>query len=149
MNDQFWMKEAYNLALLAQKQGEVPIGAILIDDNDQIIGRGWNQVLHKHDPSAHAEVLALREAGLHLQNYRLENTTLYVTLEPCCMCAGALVQARIKRLVFATRDFKSGAAGSTFNIVQDPSLNHHIQIDEGFLQQECATLLTEFFVKRR
>lgn len=149
MSDLFWMKEAYHLALLAQEQNEVPVGAILVDEDNLLVGRGWNQVLQNNDPTAHAEIVALREAGLKKQNYRFQNTTLYVTLEPCCMCAGALVHARIKRLVFATRDFKTGAAGSVFNFLQDSTLNHHIQIDEGILQNDCAALLTDFFQSRR
>lgn len=149
MNDLFWMKKAFSLALTAQDQGEVPVGAILIDENNQILGRGWNQVLKANDPTAHAEIVALREACAQSQNYRLQNTTLYVTLEPCCMCAGALVHARIKRLVFATRDFKAGAAGSVLNLLQGASLNHQVQIDEGVLQHECSSLLTDFFKARR
>jgi len=149
MSDILWMQEAFNLALTARDQGEVPVGAILVDENNQVVGRGWNQVLQTNDPTAHAEILALREAGALLQNYRLQNTTLYVTLEPCSMCAGALVHARINRLVFATRDFKTGAAGSTFNLLQGGVLNHQVQIDEGFLQHECAALLTDFFKARR
>lgn len=149
MNDLFWMQHAYKLALTAREQGEVPVGAIVVSDDNQSIGRGWNQVIQSHDPSAHAEILALREAAAQLQNYRLLNTTLYVTLEPCCMCAGALVQARVKRLVFATRDFKAGAAGSIYNVLQGYPLNHQVQIDEGVLQQECARLLEEFFKFRR
>lgn len=149
MSDSHWMKYAYDLALTARDQGEVPVGAVLVNESNQIVGRGWNQVLKNNDPSAHAEILAIREASAHLQNYRLENTTLYVTLEPCCMCAGALVYARIKRLVFATRDIKAGAAGSVFNLLQGYPLNHQIQIDEGFLQPECSQLLTEFFKSRR
>jgi tRNA(adenine34) deaminase len=149
MSDVFWMQEAFNLALTAYGQGEVPVGAILVDENNQVVGRGWNQVLQTNDPTAHAEILALREAGGLLQNYRLLNTTLYVTLEPCSMCAGALVHARINRLVFATRDFKAGAAGSAFNLLQGGVLNHQVQIDEGFLQHECAALLTDFFKARR
>ncbi len=149
MSDLLWMQEAFNLALTAHEQGEVPVGAILVDENNQVVGRGWNQVLQTNDPTAHAEILALREAGALLKNYRLQNTTLYVTLEPCSMCAGALVHARINRLVFATRDFKAGAAGSAFNLLQGSVLNHQIQIDEGFLQHECASLLTDFFKARR
>lgn len=149
MSDVLWMQEAFNLALIARDQGEVPVGAILVDENNQVVGRGWNQVLQTNDPTAHAEILALREAGALLQNYRLQNTTLYVTLEPCSMCAGALVHARINRLVFATRDFKAGAAGSAFNLLQGGVLNHQVQIDEGFLQHECAALLTDFFKARR
>ncbi len=149
MSDFYWMKQAYDLAISAGKQGEVPIGAVLVDENNQILGRGWNQVLQTHDPTAHAEIIAIREASAYLQNYRLLNTTLYVTLEPCCMCAGALVHARIKRLVFATRDFKAGAAGSVYNVVHGYPLNHQIQIDEGFLQHDCSTLLVDFFNERR
>lgn len=148
-SDPFWMKQAYDLAVIAGAQGEVPIGAVLVQDNNQIIGRGWNQVVRTHDPTAHAEIVAIREASVSLQNYRLPNTTLYVTLEPCCMCAGALVHARIQRLVFATRDFKAGAAGSVYNVLQGYPLNHQIQIDEGFLQHDCASLLGDFFKDRR
>lgn len=149
INDSYWMEQALNLALKAREQGEVPVGAVLVGESNQLLGRGWNQVVQTNDPSAHAEILALREAATHVQNYRLDNTTLYVTLEPCCMCAGALVHARIKRLVFATRDFKAGAAGSVLNLLQGYPLNHKVHIDEGVLQHECATLLTDFFKTRR
>ena len=101
------------------------------------------------DPTAHAEIVAIRAAAGYLQNYRLQNTTLYVTLEPCCMCAGALVHARVKRVVFATRDFKAGAAGSIFNLLQGYPLNHQVQIDEGIMQHECAAILNDFFKSRR
>ncbi|WP_094092311.1 tRNA adenosine(34) deaminase TadA [Legionella clemsonensis] len=143
------MTEAYNLALKAKDQGEIPVGAVLVAENNQLLGRGWNQVLQKHDPCAHAELIALREAARQLQNYRLLNTTLYVTLEPCAMCAGALVHARVKRVVFATRDFKAGAAGSVYNLLQGYPLNHRVIIDEGIMQQECALLLTDFFKAKR
>lgn len=149
MSDLHWMKEALQLAQLAEKQGEVPVGAVVVDDQNQLIGRGWNQVLQTNDPSAHAEIIALRDAAKRLQNHRLKQTTLYVTLEPCCMCAGALVHARIKRLVFATRDFKTGAAGSVFNFLQGDPLNHAVQLDEGILQHECAILLSDFFKRCR
>ena len=149
MSDLFWMQQAFDLAVIAGEQGEIPVGAVLVGENNQVIGRGFNQVLHTNDPSAHAELIAIREGAAYLQNYRLQNTTLYVTLEPCCMCAGALVHARIKRLVFATRDFKAGAAGSIFNLLQGYPLNHQVQIDEGVLQQECAQLLEGFFRARR
>lgn len=149
MSDLFWMQEAYQLALLAREQGEVPVGAVLINQQKEIIGRGWNQVVQKNDPSAHAELLAIREAAHASQNYRLDNTTLYVTLEPCCMCAGAIIHARIKRLVFATRDFRAGAAGSVFNLLQGVPLNHRVQIDEGVMQEESALLLVDFFKDRR
>ena len=149
MNDLDWMQEAYLLALKARDQGEVPVGAVLVDSQHQRIGEGWNQVLSLNDPSAHAEILAIRDAAHYLNNYRLEQTTLYVTLEPCCMCAGALVHARIHRIVFATRDMKAGAAGTVFNLLQGYPLNHRIQIDEGLLQKESAALLADFFKSRR
>lgn len=148
MNDSFWMAQAYELALKAKEQGEVPIGAVLISSDQQLLGRGWNQVIGNHDPSAHAEVIAIRAAAANLVNYRLLNTTLYVTLEPCAMCAGALIHARIARVVFATRDFKAGAAGSVYNLLQGYPLNHQVKIDEGLMQQECAQLLSDFFRKR-
>ena len=149
MNDRFWMQQAYDLAHIAKSQGEVPVGAVLVSDQHQLLGRGWNQVLQTSDPTAHAEIMAIRDAAAHLKNYRLQDTTLYVTLEPCCMCAGALVHARIKRLVFATRDVKAGAAGSVYNLLAGYPLNHQVQIDEGCLQSECALLLTDFFNLRR
>ncbi|MDI9819802.1 MULTISPECIES: tRNA adenosine(34) deaminase TadA [unclassified Legionella] len=149
MNDTVWMAQAYQLALRAKEEGEVPVGAILVSADDCLIGRGWNQVVQKNDPCAHAELLAIRDAAQHLQNYRLLDTTLYVTLEPCAMCAGALVHARIKRLVFATRDFKAGAAGSVYNLLQGYPLNHQVKIDEGILQENCANLLVDFFGNRR
>lgn len=143
------MAQAYELALKAQKEGEVPVGAVLISAEGAVLGRGSNQVRQNNDPCAHAEILALREAGQTLKNYRLLNTTLYVTLEPCAMCAAALVHARIERLVFATRDFKGGAAGSVFNLLRGQPLNHRVQIDEGLMQEECALLLADFFKERR
>lgn len=149
MSDSFWMAQAYELALKAKEQGEIPVGAVLIAPDNTLIGRGWNQVIQCNDPCAHAELIALRDAGSQLQNYRLLNTTLYVTLEPCSMCAGALVNARIERLVFATRDFKTGAAGSVYNLLQGYPLNHQVQIDEGIMQKDCANLLVDFFKERR
>lgn len=139
------MGQAFELALQAKAVGEVPVGAVLVSADNQLLGRGWNQVIQKRDPSAHAELIAIREAALTLQNHRLLNTKLYVTLEPCPMCAGALVHARLARLVFATRDFKTGAAGSVYNLLQGYPLNHRVQIDEGIMQEECANLLTDFF----
>lgn len=149
MSDIGWMQQALDLARIARFQGEVPVGAVLVSEQNEIVGLGWNQVIQTNDPTAHAEVLAIRDATSTIQNYRLDNTTLYVTLEPCCMCAGALVHARIKRIVFGTRDLKAGAAGSIYNLLQGFPLNHQIQIDEGFLQYECASLLTDFFKSRR
>lgn len=149
MNNIFWMKQAMELAKRAGSLGEVPVGAVLVNDNNTLAGQGFNQVISKNDPSAHAEILALREAAQTLGNYRLENTTLYVTLEPCCMCAGAMVHARVQRVVFACRDFSAGAAGSVYNLLKGSPLNHQVQIDEGFLQEECSQLLKDFFRQRR
>ncbi|OCH97531.1 tRNA adenosine(34) deaminase TadA [Legionella jamestowniensis] len=149
MNDSFWMAEAYSLALKAKEQGEVPVGAVLVDHKNQLLGKGWNQVLQTNDPCAHAELIAIRDAAMQLQNYRLLDTTLYVTLEPCVMCAGALVHARIKRVVFATRDFRAGAAGSVYNLLQGYPLNHQVIIDEGMMQHDCACLLIDFFKVKR
>jgi len=143
------MKQAYELALKAKEQGEIPIGAILVAADNTLLGCGWNQVLQSNDPCAHAELIAIRSAAKSLGNYRLLNTTLYTTLEPCAMCAGALVHARVKRVVFATRDFKAGAAGSVYNLLQGYPLNHQVQIDEGIMQQACANLLTDFFQEHR
>ena len=149
MNDLAWMQHAYQLALQAEAAGEVPVGAVLVSSDGVLLGSGFNQVITQHDPTAHAEVLALREAAQKTQNYRLLDTTMYVTLEPCSMCAGALLQARVTRLVFATRDLKTGAAGSVFNLLGGEALNHRIQIDEGSLQAESAALLSSFFRRRR
>lgn len=149
MDDVAWMQQAYQLALRAEAAGEVPVGAVLVSKDGVLLGSGFNQVIAHNDPTAHAEVLALREAAQKTQNYRLLDTTLYVTLEPCSMCAGALVQARCTRLVFATRDLKTGAAGSVFNVLGSAALNHRLQIDEGLLQAECAALLSSFFCARR
>ena len=149
VSDTVWMQHALDLARLAQQQGEVPVGAVLVSETNELLGRGWNQVIQSHDPTAHAEIVAIRDAAMHLQQYRLENTTLYVTLEPCCMCAGALVHARVKRVVFGTRDLNAGAAGSVYHLLQGARLNHAVQVDEGFLQQDCALLLTHFFKTKR
>lgn len=145
MNDKYWMHKAYEQALIAQSEGEVPVGAVLVSSDNELLSMGRNNLEQSHDPSGHAEVIAIRQAALVLQNHRLLDTTLYVTLEPCVMCAGLIVHARIKRLVFATRDFKSGAAGSVFNLLQGYPLNHKVIIDEGVMQSECALLLSNFF----
>ncbi|MDP3704910.1 MAG: tRNA adenosine(34) deaminase TadA [Legionellaceae bacterium] len=149
MLEKIWMQRAFDLALKARDQGEVPVGAVLVSSKGELMGIGWNQVLQRNDPTAHAEVLAIQDASSRYNNYRLDDSTLYVTLEPCCMCAGAMIHARIKRVVFATRDFKAGSAGSVYNLLQGYPLNHQIDIDEGFLQQECAELLSDFFKQRR
>lgn len=143
-----WMQRALELAREAEQVGEVPVGAVLVKD-DEIIGEGFNSPITNHDPSAHAEIQALRAAGLLQQNYRLPNTTLYVTLEPCCMCAGAIIQARIERLVFATSDPKTGAAGSVFNLLNSDQLNHKVTVTGGVMEAEASTLLTEFFKAKR
>lgn len=148
-SDKIWMQRAYALALKAKSQAEVPVGAVLVDENNDLLGEGWNQTRHKQDPTAHAEIIAIREAAARLDNYRLLNTTLYVTLEPCCMCAGALIQARISRIVFAARDFKAGATGSVYNLLRGSPLNHQVQIDEGIMQEACSLLLNDFFRERR
>lgn len=143
-----WMQHALKLANNAQSQGEIPVGAVLVQDG-KIIGEGWNQSITLHDPSAHAEMLAIREAGKTLKNYRLINSTLYVTLEPCSMCAGMLVHSRINRVVFGASDFKTGAAGSVMNLLNDERLNHQIELTKGVLGKECGAILSDFFRMRR
>ena len=147
-DDESYMRRALELARQAQTAGEVPVGAVLVHD-DAIIAEGWNQPIRAHDPSAHAEMVTLRAAGQALASYRLLDTTLYVTLEPCPMCAGAMVHARVRRLVFGAPDPRAGAAGSVFNLVQHPALNHRIEFSSGVLGEECASLLREFFLARR
>ena len=146
--DFFWMERALGLARQAEANGEVPVGAVLVRDED-IIGEGYNSPISRHDPSAHAEIVALRAAGLCDQNYRLPGTTLYVTLEPCCMCAGAIIQARVERLVYAAADPGAGAAGSVFDLLQSAALNHRVEVSAGVMADEAAGLLTEFFRSRR
>ena len=147
-SDENWMRYALQLAQQAALQGDVPVGAVLVQD-DNILGEGWNQPISLNDPSAHAEMLAMRTAGQTTANYRLPNTTLYVTLEPCCMCAGAMIHARIARVVFGAYDPKTGAAGSLFSVLNDPRHNHQVQISGGVLAEECAELLRTFFRERR
>lgn len=148
LDDTFWMQQALQRAEFALQHNEVPVGAIVVHDNT-IIGEGWDQTVTEKDPTAHAEIIALRAAGKTLQNYRLLGTTLYVTLEPCSMCAGALVNARIKRVVFALADSKSGACGSVFNIIDAPCLNHRLYSTQGILAEESLALLQDFFRVRR
>ena len=142
------MREALLLARTADERGEVPVGAVIAIDG-AIIGRGWNRPIATSDPTAHAEIIALREAAAHIGNYRLEDTTIYVTLEPCAMCAGALVNARIRRLVFGARDLRFGAVRSKFRLCDSELLNHRIEIVEGVLGAECQELLQAFFARRR
>ncbi|EBW6088166.1 MULTISPECIES: tRNA adenosine(34) deaminase TadA [Atlantibacter] len=145
---EYWMQHALTLAQRAWDEGEVPVGAVLVQDN-RVIGEGWNRPIGRHDPTAHAEIMALRQGGMVLQNYRLLNTTLYVTLEPCIMCAGAMVHSRIGTLVFGARDAKTGAVGSLMNVPAHPGMNHHMQVIEGVLAPSCSALLSDFFRVRR
>jgi tRNA(adenine34) deaminase len=142
------MQYAIQLAAKAEATGEVPVGAVLVK-NGQILGEGWNLSICRHDPTAHAEMQAIRQAGQALQNYRMLDCTLYVTLEPCAMCAGALVHSRVKRLVFGASDLKAGACGSVFDLVRHPQLNHQLEVCGGVLAEQCATQLSAFFKKRR
>lgn len=146
--DHQFMSEALELAAKAEASGEVPVGAIVVYQG-QIIGRGYNRVITDLDPSAHAEMVAVREAARHLGNYRMLDTTLYVTLEPCPMCAGMLVHSRVRRIVFGAYDEKTGAAGSLMNIAQDARLNHQLEVSGGIMADACAQRLADFFKHRR
>ena len=148
MNDEFFMAEALRLAGLAEQQGEVPVGAV-VAGGDAILGRGYNCPLSRSDPTAHAEILAIREAAATIGNYRLEDAVLYVTVEPCAMCAGALVAARIRRLVFGARDLRFGAVRSKFRLADSELLNHRAEVVEGVLSAQCTELLQRFFRTRR
>ncbi|ALG69281.1 tRNA adenosine(34) deaminase TadA [Beggiatoa leptomitoformis] len=146
--DELWMREALRLADYAASQGEVPIGAVLVKDG-QCIAEGWNQPISRHDPTAHAEIIALRHAAEQIANYRLLDTTLYVTLEPCVMCAGAILHARVKRVVFGAYDPKTGAAGSRFDVLRDTRHNHQVDCLGGVLADVCGTQLKAFFRQKR
>lgn len=137
------------LADRAEQLGEIPVGAVLVDENNEIIGEGWNLSIIHCDPTAHAEIVALRAAAQKIRNYRLLNTTLYVTLEPCTMCAGAILHSRIRRLVFGASDYKTGAVGSRFHFFDDYKMNHTIEITQGVLREECSEKLSAFFQRRR
>ena len=143
------MRRALELADKAESLGEIPVSAVLVDGTGKIIGEGWNLSIVNSDPTAHAEIVALRHAAQCIQNYRLLNTTLYVTLEPCTMCAGAILHSRIKRLVFGASDAKTGAVGSRFHFFDDYKMNHSLEITGGVLQEECSRKLSAFFQKRR
>ena len=147
-NDEYWMRRALELAERARTVGEVPVGAALVMDGD-CIGEGWNRSISSSDPTAHAEIMALRAGAAHVGNYRLPDATLYVSLEPCAMCAGAIILARLKRLVYAAADPRTGAAGSVFNILQSDRLNHRVELSSGILQEEASALLQAFFRERR
>ncbi|MGB5179701.1 MAG: tRNA adenosine(34) deaminase TadA [Gammaproteobacteria bacterium] len=148
MSDEHWMQQALTLARNAGAAGEVPVGAVLVSD-ESCLGEGWNQPIARHDPTAHAEVMALRAAGERLDNYRFTGSTLYVTLEPCLMCVGAMVHARVARLVFGAHDPKSGAVISCARGFEIPGLNHRVEWSGGVLADDCGELLKEFFRSRR
>ena len=146
--DNILMQRAVHLAREAQKAGEVPVGALIFLDGE-IIGEGWNRPILDHDPTAHAEIKALQDAGRHLQNYRLVGATLYVTLEPCVMCMGAISHARIRRIVYGAPDPKRGAAGSALQLADADFLNHRIEVEGGLHADVCSGLLLDFFKARR
>jgi tRNA(Arg) A34 adenosine deaminase TadA len=146
--DESYIQLALQQARLAAEAGEVPVGAIVVYQGE-VVGAGQNRVLRTLDPTAHAEIVALRAAAQHLDNYRLTGCQLYTTLEPCSMCAGAIIHARIRRLVYAAPDPKAGACGSVLSVLNHPSLNHKLELLPGLLAEECGTLLTNFFRKRR
>lgn len=148
VEDERWMRHALQLAAGAAEAGEVPVGAVLVRQGE-VLGEGANAPIGLADPTAHAEVRALRAAAARVGNYRLPGATLYVTLEPCAMCAGALLHARVARVVYGTRDAKTGAAGSVIDLFAEPRLNHHAQIEGGVLQAECAAQISGFFASRR
>ena len=148
MNDTDFMSRALQLAQQAQAIGEVPVGAVVVKDG-AIVGEGFNHPIQGQDPTLHAEIVAMRAAAQTLGSYRLLDTTLYVTLEPCAMCAGAMVHARVKRLVYGASDPRAGAAGSVFDIVRSRQLNHRVEVDGAVLVDECGKLLRDFFAARR
>ncbi|HYX52460.1 MAG TPA: tRNA adenosine(34) deaminase TadA [Candidatus Limnocylindrales bacterium] len=148
LDDASWMALAVEEARAAAREGEVPVGAVVIKDG-QVVGRGHNRNLQHNDPTAHAEVLAMRDAAMKLGNHRLLGCTLYATIEPCAMCAGAMVHARLVRLVFGAFDPKAGAAGSVLEVLNHPRLNHKLEITPGVLAEECSALLKRFFAEKR
>lgn len=147
-DDSQYMCAALDEARAAAESGEIPVGAVVVTGGD-IVARGHNSSIREHDPTGHAEIVVLRIAGLHAQNYRLVDATLYVTLEPCAMCVGAMLQARIRRLVFGAYDAKAGAAGSVLDLSNERKLNHRFEVNGGLLQVDCAALLQTFFAARR
>ncbi|MFZ6744641.1 tRNA adenosine(34) deaminase TadA [Undibacterium sp. JH2W] len=148
LRDAQFMQAAYQQALLAWNEGEVPVGAVVVKDG-VIIASGYNRPIGKHDPTAHAEIMALRAAAELMGNYRLPGCELYVTLEPCMMCAGAMMHARLARVIFAASDPKTGVAGSLLNVFEHGQLNHHTQVTGGILADECSSMLKDFFAQRR
>ena len=149
-DDEHWMRRALTLAERAQREfDEIPVGAVLVGADGRLLGEGWNRNIAEHDPSAHAEIVALRQAGRALGNHRLVGSTLYVSLEPCAMCAMALVHARVARLVFAAADPKTGACGSVFDLVADPRHNHRVEVVGGLLAEEAGRRLSNYFRAKR
>ena len=149
-DDEHWMRRALSLAERAQREfDEIPVGAVLVGADGRLLGEGWNRNIAEHDPSAHAEIVALRQAGRALGNHRLVGSTLYVSLEPCAMCAMALVHARVARLVFAAADPKTGACGSVFDLVADPRHNHRVEVVGGLLAEEAGRRLSNYFRAKR
>lgn len=146
--DEYWMRYALSLAHKAEAINEVPVGAVIVADN-KVLGEGWNSPICDNDPSAHAEMKAIRMAAKQRENYRIINATLYVTLEPCPMCAGALVHSRLSRLVFGAFDEKTGAAGSVIQLCRHEALNHQLDVTGGVLAADCAGILSDFFKRRR
>jgi tRNA(adenine34) deaminase len=148
LSDEFWMEEALREAQRALALGEVPVGAVVVNDG-RIVGRGCNQPLSTHDPTAHAEIIALREAGTTIGHYRLLECDLYVTVEPCSMCAGAITHARVRRLVYGAEDAKAGAVHSMLQVLNHPKLNHKVEVSSGVLAARCMDLVQNFFRDRR
>lgn len=148
VQDKQFMQRAIELAQHAESLNEVPVGAVVVKDG-KIIGEGFNQPIAQNDPSAHAEIMALRSAGLAINNYRLVDATVYVTLEPCAMCAMAMVHARVKRVIYGANDLKTGACGSVFPLIDSEHHNHRVEVDGGLLAEQCGTLLSNFFKRRR
>lgn len=148
VDDEHYMRLALEQAQLAGSLGEVPVGAVVVREGE-VVGRGFNQPIGSHDPTAHAEIQALRDAARHLGNYRLPGCDLYVTLEPCAMCSGAIMHARLRRVVFGARDPKTGVAGSVIDLFAEPRLNHHAEVVGGVLAERCGQMLSSFFAARR
>ena len=149
MSDVEYMRMALEEARTAERDGEVPVGAVVVSEDGHVVARAGNRTIRDCDPTAHAEMVALREAARGLGNYRLGGTTLYVTIEPCAMCAGAMIQARVARLVYGADDPRGGAVRSCFGVLEHPALNHNVEVTAGVLTEECAALLQVFFANRR
>jgi len=147
--DRVWMQLALAQAAQAQQLGEVPVGAVLVDAQGELLATGFNRTIIDHDPTAHAEIVALRAGAKQVQNYRLPGASLFVTLEPCAMCLGAMLHARLARVVFGASDPKTGVCGSVLNLALEKQLNHHTQVEGGVLAQECGDTLRQFFKERR